>query len=186
MDINKIIEQHLNVSQSLYDLETDINEICKVCFECISRGNKILLCGNGGSAADSIHIAAELVGKFETHRKSLPAIALSSNISNITSIGNDFGFDQIFSRQISSLGEKDDVLIALSTSGNSENIIKAIESARENKMRLIVFTGGNGGVIAKNDDALVLKINSDNTARIQEMHILVGHIICKYIDNYFQ
>ena len=139
------------------------------------------MCGNGGSASDSIHIASEIVGKFEKVRKALPAISLSANTSNLTAIGNDFGFDKIFSRQIEAIGQKGDLLIAISTSGNSINVYNAITVAKKLGLNVIIFTGRDGGKISK-FDCLKIKINSENVARIQECHILVGHIISKYIE----
>ena len=148
----------------------------------IKSGNKILICGNGGSASDASHIAAEFVGKFERARKPLPAISLSENISSITSIGNDFSFDKIFSKQIQAIGSKDDLLIPISTSGNSENIINAIKASKKIGMRCFALSGNNGGKMSsltKN----IIKVNSKKTTRIQEMHILIGHIICSFIEN---
>ena len=133
INIKTIINEHIDTIKKLSNKDNSIEEISALCLKTIENGNTILLCGNGGSAADAIHIAAELVGKFESNRESFPAIALSSNISNITSIGNDFGFEHIFSRQIEGVGNKGDLLIAISTSGNSQNIIQAVEKANIKK-----------------------------------------------------
>lgn len=183
--INQSIIDHINVSKSLTVHESNIENIARECLNVLKNNNKILLCGNGGSAADSIHIAAELVGRFTKERKSLPAYSLASNQSNLTSISNDYGFENVFSRQIEGLGNEGDILIALSTSGNSKNIINAIECANNKKMITVGFTGSNGGIMNNSICNYLLKVDSNNTARIQEMHLLVGHIICQYIDSNF-
>lgn len=180
--INRLINEHIDVSKSLINNEKLIHDISNQCLKALLANRKIILCGNGGSAADSIHIAAELVGRFNKDRKSLPALSLSSNPSNLTAISNDYGFEYVFSRQIEGLGNKGDVLIALSTSGNSKNIINAMNSAKNKKMITVGFTGKTGGVMIDGDYSYCLKIDSDNTARIQEIHLLVGHMICQYIE----
>ncbi|MDG2287907.1 MAG: SIS domain-containing protein [Candidatus Marinimicrobia bacterium] len=181
--INRLINDHIDVSKALINHEKLIHDISKQCLKALLANRKIILCGNGGSAADSIHIAAELVGRFNKDRRSLPALSIASNPSNLTAISNDYGFEYVFSRQIEGLGNEGDILIALSTSGNSKNIIKAIHSAKNKKMITIGFTGKTGGEMTVSDCNYYLKIDSDNTARIQEMHLLVGHIICQYIDS---
>ena len=179
--IKKIIESHINITENLIDDIDTIKKICDLSLRTIKNNNKILLCGNGGSASDASHIAAEFVGKFEDDRKPLPAISLNENISTITAIANDYGFEQIFSRQVEAYGIKNDLLIAISTSGNSINVINAIKAAIKKEITVIIFSGEEAGKM--NDyDCLKLKIKSKNVARIQEMHILVGHIICKYIE----
>ena len=179
--IKKIISDHIDTATNLLNHTDLIEEICSLSLATIQRGNTILFCGNGGSASDSIHISSELVGKFEKVRTALPSLSLSSNPSNLTAIANDFGFEHIFSRQIEALGKKGDLLIAISTSGNSTNIINAIECGITKGLNVVAFTGKNGGKI--NDiDCIKLKIPSKNVARIQEAHILVGHIISKYIE----
>tara|TARA_B100000029_G_scaffold256906_1_gene253679 strand:+ start:3275 stop:3859 length:585 start_codon:yes stop_codon:yes gene_type:complete len=184
IDIRNIIDNHIDTTKALLNEIKNIEEICSLVFKTLKNGNTILLCGNGGSASDSIHIAAEIVGRFNLKdRKSLPAIALPSNQSNITSIGNDFGFEYIFSRQIEGLGKENDLLIALSTSGNSKNILNAITAAKKLNIKTIGFTGLNGGAMSDLDCDYLLKIKSNDTARIQEIHILVAHIICDYIDS---
>tara|TARA_B100000953_G_C17908434_1_gene386792 strand:+ start:244 stop:795 length:552 start_codon:yes stop_codon:yes gene_type:complete len=180
--ISQEIQEHINSAKLLLNQTDEIESICKLCFQAIENNKKIILCGNGGSASDSIHIAAELVGKFEKERKGLPAIALSANQSNITSIGNDYGFENIFARQIEAIGQQGDILIGLSTSGNSKNIVQAINMAQSMKIDVIALTGINGGEVSQLN-ALTLKIQTNTTSRIQEMHILVGHIICKYIES---
>ena len=183
--INQSINEHIDVSKSLIIHESNIENIAKECLNVLNQNNKIFLCGNGGSAADSIHIAAELVGRFTKDRKSLPAYSLASNQSNLTSISNDYGFENVFSRQIEGLGNEGDILIAMSTSGNSKNIINAIEAANDKEMITVGFTGGNGGLMNNSICNYLLKVDSTSTARIQEMHLLVGHIICQYIESKF-
>ena len=181
IDIKDIINDHILTANNLLDHSELIEEICSLSLKTIQRGKTILLCGNGGSASDSIHISSELVGKFEKERKAVPSISLSSNISNLTAIANDFGFENIFSRQIEALGKKGDLLIAISTSGNSKNIINAIDCAILRGLNVVAFTGRDGGKINQMD-CIKLKIPNDNVARIQEMHILIGHIISKYVE----
>ena len=148
--------------------------------ECITTGHKILIFGNGGSAADAQHIAAEFVNRFKIERPPLAAIALTCDTSIITSIGNDYDFDEIFSKQIKALGNKDDIAIGISTSGNSKNVIKAINAAKKIGLLTIGMTG-RGGKLASCAD-LVLNVESDVTARIQETHITMGHILCDLVD----
>ena len=144
----------------------------------LEKGRKILICGNGGSAADSQHMAAEFVGRFVKERQSLPALALTVDTSLLTAVGNDYGFDYVFSRQVEGLGQEGDVLIAISTSGNSANVVKAVKTAKEKGIYVIALTGENGGVLAKESD-LCLAVPSQVTARIQEMHIMIIHMICE-------
>lgn len=147
-------------------------------------GHKILACGNGGSAADSQHFSSELVNRFERDRPHLPAIALTTDSSALTSIANDYHYEEIFSRQIHALGQTDDILLAISTSGNSPNITKAIEAAHERKLHVIALTGREGGQLAtqlKNDD-IEIRVPADVTARIQETHIVIIHCLCDLID----
>ncbi|CAA6810531.1 MAG: Phosphoheptose isomerase 1 (EC [uncultured Campylobacterales bacterium] len=154
--------------------------------EAIKNGKKVLICGNGGSAADAQHIAAEFTGRFEVERVGLPAISLSTDTSALTAIGNDYGFDKIFSRQVEALGNEGDVLIGISTSGNSQNIIQALKIAEEKGLKTIGMSGRDGGVMNDICDINIV-IPSDVTARIQEIHILIGHIICKSVDaNYMK
>ena len=150
----------------------------------LKNGSKILTCGNGGSAADAQHFAAELICRFEKERPSLPAIALTTDTSALTAISNDYDFDHIFSRQISGLGIAGDILIAISTSGNSNNIIKAIETAHSKQVSVIALTGYDGGKIAcmLNDNDIEIRVPSDITARIQEVHLLTIHCFCHQID----
>ena len=143
--------------------------------------NKIIIFGNGGSAADAQHIVAEFIGRFQKERKSLPAIALTTDSSIITSLSNDYSYDIVFSRQCESLVLKGDVVIGISTSGNSKNVLEGIKTAKSLGAITIALLGGNGGIISNNVDIPII-VESTNTARIQEAHILVGHIICKLIE----
>jgi D-sedoheptulose 7-phosphate isomerase len=146
-----------------------------------TNDRKVMLCGNGGSAADAQHIAAEFINRFEMERPPLPAIALTTDSSIITCIGNDYSFDEIFAKQIKALGVEGDVLLAISTSGNSINVIKAAEAARDQDIYVCGITGGDGGKL-KNIADTCLVVESVSTARIQETHILMGHIICMLVD----
>jgi D-sedoheptulose 7-phosphate isomerase len=151
---------------------------------CLLAGGKILACGNGGSAGDSQHFAAELVGRFEAERQELAAIALTTDTSILTAVGNDYSFAQIFSRQVRALGHAGDVLLAISTSGNSANVIEAIKAAHDHDMRIVALTGRGGGQIATllNDEDIHLCVPAERTARIQETHLLVIHCLCDGID----
>ncbi len=146
------------------------------------KGNKLILMGNGGSAADAQHIAAEFVCRFEKDRKPLPALALHANTSSLTAIGNDYGFDYVYERQVEAFAEKDDIVIGISTSGNSQNVIKAIDKANELGCLTIAFTGRRGGKLASKTK-YALKVDSDRTSIIQEVHIAVGHIISKIVED---
>lgn len=174
-------EEHIRVAQATAHLEKEILAICDCCAEALLRGGKILLAGNGGSAADAQHIAAEFVGRFETERRALPALALTTDTSAMTAIGNDYGFERIFSRQVSALAQRGDILIAISTSGNSPNLVQAVNVARQKGTITIGLLGRDGGLLRGIVD-FALVIPSEVTARIQEMHILIGHLICSHID----
>lgn len=182
MEIKDIINDHIQVAQQLKTIEAHILQACQICHTAFHTGHKILLAGNGGSAADAQHIAAEFVGRFETERRSLPALALTVDTSALTAISNDYGFENVFARQIEGLGNEGDVFIGISTSGNSPNIVKAVQVAQRKGLKIIVLSGKNGGILRGGNDAEII-IPSDVTARIQEMHILIGHILCSYIDN---
>ena len=149
--------------------------------DCLANGGKLLLMGNGGSAADSQHIAAELIGRFKKERKAMPALALTVDSSSLTALGNDYGFDTIFSRQVEALASPIDAIIGISTSGNSRNVIQALNLAREIGAKTIGFMGNDGGHM-KNCVDIGIIVPSDDTARIQEVHITVGHIICEIIE----
>lgn len=165
----------------MLELSGTIREIASACADALQRGNKIIFAGNGGSAADAQHLAAELVGRFVRERRSFPAIALTTDSSALTAIGNDYGFEEVFARQLSGLGNPGDVFVGISTSGNSPNVLRALEVAKEKGIISIGLLGRDGGKMkGLSDHSLV--VPSDVTARIQEMHILVGHMICEYID----
>lgn len=152
--------------------------------DCLKNGHKVLCCGNGGSASDAQHFSAELLGRYVRERVSLPAISLNSDTSTLTAVANDYGYDQVFARQISGLGQKGDVLFAITTSGNSENIICAVQAAEQRDMRVIVLTGKGGGKISGllNKDSVNICIPDDVTSRIQEAHIMIIHCLCEIID----
>jgi D-sedoheptulose 7-phosphate isomerase len=170
-------EKILNDSQLIKSLEMAVELIV----ECYRAGGKVLFCGNGGSAADAQHLAAELSGRFYFDRPPLQAEAMHVNSSFVTAVANDYGFDFVFARMIEAWGKKGDILVALSTSGNSKNIISAVNSAISKQMRVIGFTGASGGKI--NDIChLMIRVPSKDTPRIQESHILLGHIICEHVE----
>ena len=159
-----------------------VRELAEVCVNSLKQGGKLLLFGNGGSAADAQHLAAELVGRYLRDRRALPAIALTTNSSCVTAIGNDYSYEEIFSRQIEAFGNRTDVAIGISTSGNSRNIVRAMQAAREIGMSTAAFTGRTGGAL-KDRVEHCLCIPSDETPRIQEGHILIGHIVCEIIED---
>jgi D-sedoheptulose 7-phosphate isomerase len=161
-----------------------IEKCGKMIVEAIEGGNKILLCGNGGSAGDAQHIATELVGRYEKERRGIPAIALTTDTSALTAIGNDYGFERIFSRQVEAFAKAGDVLIGITTSGNSPNVIAAVMLARELGCRTIGLTGAGGKKIASLCDGSVL-VPSERTARIQEAHITIGHLWCEMVEAKF-
>ena len=180
--IENSIGEHIKVCQDILKGEiSNINLCAELIFETFNRGNKVLICGNGGSAADAQHIAAEFVGRFETERKALPAIALTTDTSALTALANDYNFERVFSRQIEALARKGDLLIAVSTSGNSPNIISAVMSARQIGCKVLGMTGKKGKKIASLSDACLM-IPAARTARIQEAHITIAHIWCEIID----
>ena len=182
--IKDIIDASIKVKQVLLTDEKVIGSIADcvtVIVNAFNAGNKVLFCGNGGSAADAQHLAAEFSGRFYIDRDALPAEALHCNTSYLTAVGNDYSYDVIFSRLIKGLGKKGDVLVGLSTSGNSANIVNAFEMARQKEMITIGFTGQTGGKMKENADYL-LNVPSTDTPRIQESHILVGHIICQLVE----
>jgi len=181
--ISSSINENIKVSKLLIkDHLSNIEKVAKMMLSAIKKGNKIIIFGNGGSAADSIHIAAELVGKFHKKRRALPAIALTSNISTLTALGNDFSFDYIFERQIEAFGEKGDVALGISTSGKSKNVIRGIEKAKKLNLKTAVLVGKNKTKLSQIAD-ISIRVPSDSTPRIQEAHITIGHIICEIIEN---
>ncbi len=163
------------------NLQEPVNQLAEKITSALKAGNKVILMGNGGSASDAQHIAAELVGRYKKERKAYPAIALHTNTSTITAVGNDYGYDEIFSRQIEAFAKKGDVVIGISTSGNSKNICKALEKSKEMGCFNVGLIGRDGGTI-KNITDLNLIVKSSNTPRIQECHILIGHSVCELVE----
>ncbi len=163
----------------------DIAAAIELLITAVKNGKKVLSCGNGGSAADAQHFSSELINRFHHDRTSIPAIALTTDSSTITSIANDYDYNEIFARQISSLGQENDILLAISTSGNSKNVIRAIEAAHMRGMQIIAFTGRDGGEMANYIKAndVELRVPSNSTARTQEVHLLLIHILCARMDN---
>jgi D-sedoheptulose 7-phosphate isomerase len=159
----------------------DIVAAGRLVTDSLRRGGKVLLCGNGGSAADAQHLAAELVGRFMLERDALPAIALTTDTSILTAIGNDYGFERVFARQVEALGCTADVLVALSTSGNSAHVLQAVRAATARNMRTIGLAGHDGGALAKSVE-LAIVVPAMHTARIQESHIAIGHLICELVE----
>lgn len=158
-----------------------VEEAASLCIECVRNGGTVFFCGNGGSAVDSQHLAAELVGRFRMERKAIPGVALTANSAIITAIANDYDFTKIFSRQIEALGKPGDVLVAITTSGTSANVLKAVDAARRKAMQTIGFTGAGGGALADMTDICV-KASSDETSHVQEALLTAGHAICYAIE----
>ena len=165
----------------LFLIRKDIERSAELILNSVISGGKVMICGNGGSAADSQHMAAELVGRFEKERSGIPAIALSTDTSNITSIANDYSFADIYKRQVEALGKKEDVLIGISTSGNSENIVEALKFAKNKGLKTISFSGSSNGKVDMYSD-IKIKVPSSRTCRIQELHGVIIHIICGIIE----
>ena len=175
-------EEHLKTSQATFEsIGHSVEVAAKLCLDCLKNGNKILLCGNGGSAADAQHIAAELVGRYKTERKGLAAIALTTDTSALTAIGNDFGYDRVFDRQVEALANTGDVAIGISTGGSSANVTSALKLAKDLDCNTIGFSGRGGGEMNELCDINIV-VPAQDTARIQEMHIVIGHTICHLID----
>ena len=182
--IKNQIKKSYETKQDIYNNDELLNKIEQVAQMCVAlyRGsNKTILAGNGGSAADAQHIAAELVGRYGFDRPSIPSLALTTDSSNLTAIGNDYGYDKVFSRQLEGMGQDGDIFIGISTSGNSANIINAFKSAKEKNITTVALVGKDGGAMAKLAD-VALVVPSDSTPRIQESHILIGHILCDIIE----
>jgi D-sedoheptulose 7-phosphate isomerase len=179
--ITEIFEQSVDSLNNSISLKPDINSAINLIIDCIKNGNKLIIFGNGGSAADAQHIAAELIGRFKQERKSFPAIALTTDSSILTSLGNDYSYDIIFSRQCESLVLKNDVVIGISTSGNSKNVELGMETAQEIGAKTIGLLGNNGGRI-KSVSNISIVVNSDDTANIQESHRVIYHIICNIVE----
>lgn len=185
------IRQHFAASietkiASIDVLESPIALASEKMVQCLLADHKILSCGNGGSSCDAQHFASEMLNRFETERPSLPAIALTADMATITSIANDYNFSEVFAKQIHGLGQAGDILLAISTSGNSANIMRAIEVAHLRQMTVIALTGRDGGALAPllTDQDIEIRVPAENTARIQETHLLIIHCLCDLVDQY--
>ncbi|MBT4952415.1 MAG: D-sedoheptulose 7-phosphate isomerase [Pelagibacteraceae bacterium] len=183
--IEKEIAEHLKVAETMLSLTNKVEIAAQLCIDTLQEGGKLLIFGNGGSAADAQHIAAELVGRYKVNRKGLSALALTTDSSALTAIGNDFGYKSLFDRQVEALANKGDVLIGISTSGKSINVINALKLGSQLQCKTIGFSGNDGGQMNKICD-VNLVIPSKDTPRIQEMHIVLGHTICHLIDLEFK
>ena len=179
--IQRNLIEHNEVFDLLYSLEPQISDIAALLIEVLNNGNTIFWCGNGGSASDSQHLAGELIGRFKGNRKPLKSISLNSDSAVMTCIVNDYGYEHIFSRQIEALGEEGDVLIGISTSGRSENVNNALKKAKEKNLHTVGFLGKDGGAALQIASHTIV-VPSQSTARIQEMHITIGHILCELIE----
>ena len=182
--IQKVFKDHIEIVKSQMEGESEkvLIQIAQIVIEALDQGNKVILFGNGGSAADSQHLAAEFIGRFQKERRGLPAVALNVNTSNITALANDYSYDMIFERQIEALGVSGDVSIGFSTSGGSKNIIHAQKKAKETGLKTVAFIGSKKSPLESICD-VVYKVPSENTARIQESHILAGHILCLLVED---
>ena len=182
--LKECLDKHIEVAKTTTKLLPLVEKAGKLCLNALKNNKKILIAGNGGSAADAQHFSAELTGRFKKERISLPAIAITTDTSALTAISNDYGYEYVFSRQLEGLGNEGDVFIGISTSGNSQNIINAINKAKEKNIKIITLTGKNGGKMKNLGDINII-IPSNDTPRIQEMHIMVLHMICELIDKGF-
>ncbi len=185
--VRKIFEESIEAKKKFLADEVNVTVIAEAAarmIDCCRRGGKIIVLGNGGSAADSQHMAAELVVRFEKERVSIPCIALSANTSILTATGNDYSYDKIFSRQIEALADPNDVIFAISTSGNSRNILEAVKTAHAKKIHVIALTGHDGGKLVGSSDMAIV-VRNLVTARIQEIHITIIHVLCKLIEDAF-
>jgi len=179
------IEESITAKEALLRDEMllgTVGKVAQLCVDAYQKGNKILICGNGGSASDALHMAGELVGRYQMERRGISAIALNANTAVMTAISNDYDYETVFSRQVAALGKEGDVLFGISTSGNSVNVVKAVQEARKRHISTIGLTGHLGGQMRQEVDYL-FNVPSDNTPRIQEMHILLIHTICGLIEN---
>lgn len=169
---------------ALQDKASTIAEIANLWIEALAKGNKVIFCGNGGSAADSQHLAAELMGRYKIDRNPMPAMSLTVDTSALTAIGNDYGYENVFARQLKGIAKEGDVLVGISTSGNSKNIVEAFKTAKQLGVKTVAFTGEGGGLMKAEAD-VCLNVPSSVTNNIQEMHIASGHIICGLVENHF-
>ncbi|MCD8517419.1 MAG: phosphoheptose isomerase [Burkholderiaceae bacterium] len=189
MQLTEHLKQHFDdhlrtTERTVAKILPDLEKAIHLCHTAVTQRRRILVCGNGGSASDAQHFVAELVGRFERERQPLAAVALSTDTSILTAVGNDYGFDQVFSRQVAALGQPGDVLIGISTSGNSPNVLRAMEQAHVSGLHVIALTGRDGGKMAQalSGQDILLCVPDQRTMRIQEMHILMLHLICEGID----
>jgi D-sedoheptulose 7-phosphate isomerase len=180
-NLSRAINDSVRTLESLKNLDREVGRVADLIEQCLRRGNKLLVCGNGGSAADASHFATELVVRFANDRRALPAICLASDSAILTAAGNDYGFDEIFARQVAALGVPGDVLICLTTSGKSKNVIRALEEGKARGLKTIAFLGRDGGSAVGLAD-LDLLVKSDSTARVQEAHQLLLHVLCELIE----
>lgn len=190
MDLIKRINQNFQDSISTKQIAADLlaeplSTAAQMVTHCLLGGGKLLSCGNGGSAGDAQHFSSEMLNRFEMERPGLPAIALTTDSSTLTSIANDFSYDQVFAKQVSALGQPGDILLAISTSGNSANVNRAIEAAHDREMQVIALSGKQGGDLARllTADDVEIRVPSESTARIQEVHLLAIHCICDLVDH---
>ena len=175
--IKSELKEHYETINLLNSTVPEIENFSKLIINTLKRNNKLIICGNGGSAADAQHFSSELIGKYEKLRKSLPAISLSTDCSALTAIGNDYGFDEVFSREFDAIAHENDILIAISTSGNSRNILKLIQKSISKGIEFFIFTGATGGKLSNHTENSIL-VPSNETAIIQQCHILLGHVVC--------
>jgi D-sedoheptulose 7-phosphate isomerase len=190
MDLTSRIKQNFHDSINTKQLAAELlaeplATAAQMITQCLLGGGKVLSCGNGGSAGDAQHFSSEMLNRFEMERPGLPAVALTTDSSTLTSIANDYSYDQVFSKQVSALGQQGDILLAISTSGNSTNVNRAIEAAHEREMQVIALSGKQGGDMASalTADDVEIRVPSDSTARIQEVHLLAIHCICDLVDH---
>lgn len=178
------IRESIAVKEASVSLVGDITRAASIMVESLRAGGKVLSCGNGGSAADAQHFSSELLGRFESERASLPAVALTTDSSTLTAVANDYGYTDVFARQIAGLGRRGDVLLAITTSGNSENVLSAVERAHEANMRVVALTGRDGGALGPllASEDVEIRVPANRTVRIQEVHLLVIHCLCDLID----
>ncbi len=179
--LNTMVDTHIQIMENLKTMGSDLDMAGETLLQCLLHSGKLLICGNGGSASDAQHFAAEIVGRFEQERSAFPAIALSTDTSILTAVGNDYGYDQVFARQVMGLGQLGDVLIGISTSGNSGNVLKAVEQAQSKGMITVGLLGKDGGTLKERVDQAIV-VDSPTTARIQEAHIFILHYWAWLID----
>lgn len=181
INLNDYLHNTVNVINDIVDIEEEINDAVFACIQALNDGGKVMFCGNGGSAADSQHLATELMGRFLKDREPMAAMALTVDTSALTAIGNDYGFENVFARQVRGVGRQRDVLIGLTTSGNSKNVIEAFKVAQLMGITTIAMTGSDGGDVEAIAD-IMIKVASRKTNHIQEAHITIGHLLCAYIE----